>query len=227
MITKIIDIISRNKQKPRLLIDELKFYFQSITNFFDYMLQPLVSKIKPFRGIDTPHSSKYNKFIDSIENDINLIHGIQDEISDNMLASWNVVENSYPTDIAPVSPYDENFILEYDNASVISDRITLGVKSFVSVLDKIKGVPIMSAVCSDKNTPVYYGKAWGAYVPGDESGEDGIRVENNDGSLIVDGKDTFWESEAVILQESRPNTVFLQSIQESDVSLSTTPSPVT
>lgn len=220
MINLIKKIILRYKQQPRKLVDELKFYFQSITRFFDYVKEPLINAIDKFRDIDIALSSRYNKFLESAETDINLIHDIQDEIRDNMLSSWNVVESSYP-EIQPKSIYDEDFILEHDNATIISNRITLGVKSFTSALSAIKDKPILEAKCSNKDIYVYYGKAWGAYTKGNESGEDGIRVENNDGSLIVDEEDTFWEAEAVVLQEKKEDTKFLQPIYEKDIFLST------
>ena len=221
MIKKIRDIIASGRQRPRFLIDELKQYFVSITKFFDYVAAPLIGSISSFRDIDVPSSIRYNTFLESVENDINLIYSIQQEINSNMLASWNVVENSYPEEIKPPSPYDEEFLLEHDNATVVSDRITLGVKSFSSVVPELKGKPILAAESSDKNIPVSYGKACGAFIPGNESGEDGIRAQNNDGSVIVDEKDTFWEAEAVVVQEERENTKFLQPVYDRDISLST------
>ena len=222
MIDRIRDIVLRMRQKPKFLVDELKSQFISITKFFDYVTSPLINLIKPFRDIDIPLSSRYNKFLDNVETDINLIHGIQGDILDNMVMSWNAVENSYPEDIQPESPYDDDFTLEHNDASVISDRITLGVKAFTSVTSEVKGKPLMNAICSEKSIDVYYGKAWGALVSGNESGEDGIRVANNNGSVIIDDKDTFWEAEAVILQDDRENTKFLQPVVEKDVSLTVT-----
>lgn len=222
MINLIKNIILKYKQNPRLLIDELKTQFKSITKFFDYVKEPLINKIIKFRDIDVALSHRYNKFIENVENDINLIYGIQEETRNNMLSSWNVVENSYPEEVKPESPYDDNFILEHDSASIISDRITLGVKSFDSALPYIKEKPLIDAKCSDKKIDIFYGKAWGSYVKGNESGEDGIRAENNDGSVIVDELDTFWEAEAVVLQESRTNTKYLQAVKEKDISLTVT-----
>jgi len=139
-----------------------------------------------------------------------------------MLASWNAVETSYPTHIEQPSQYDEEAVTEYNQALVVNNKITLGIKNYQDLTSDIKGAPSMSGECSEKTVPVFYGKAWGVYVPGDESGEDGIRAENNDGSLIVDGKDTFWEVESVVLQEDREETTYLQNIVNKDVSLTAT-----
>ena len=222
MIKKIRDIVSLTQQRPRFLIDTLKVQFRTITKFFDYMTDPFINAIRPFRDVDIAISSLYNKFLENIENDINILYSIQGEIRDNILSSWNVVENSYPTNIQPYDPYDNDFLLEHDTATVVSDRITLGVKNFASAVPTIKGKPIMDAKCSEKSIPVYYGKAWGVYVPSNESGEDGIRVENNDGGLIIDEKDTFWEAEAVVLQGTSENTKLLQPVVDKDISLTAT-----
>ena len=222
MIKNIEKTILSYRRKFRYLIDNTKFQLKSITKFFDYIKQPLISSIRYLRDIDIPSSIFYNKFINSIETDINLIHSIQEEIRNGLLSSWNVIENSYPEKIKPHDPYDNDIITEHNQASVMSDRITLGIKDFSSVINRIKDKPILRTKSSEKKTDVYYGKMFGSYIEGNESGEDGIRYENNDGSLIVDEKDTFWEAEAVVLQESRDNTKYLQSVYDKDISLSTT-----
>ena len=222
MIRIIEEIISSFRAIPRKVIDEVKFRLIQMTNFYDYVSRPLTSTIRELREIDIPSSTFYNKFLSNIESDINLIYSTQELIRNNLLSSWNVIETSYPEEIQPPNPYDEKITLEHDEASVISDRISLGVKSFSSVIPKIKDKPILRARSSDTNVPVYYGKVFGIWAEGNESGEDGIRYENNDGSLIIDEKDTFWETETTVLQESRDDTTFLQSIYDKDISLYTT-----
>jgi hypothetical protein len=222
MIEYIESIILSTKERIRFTIDDLKFKFKSLTGFFEYIDKPLVSSIKPLRENHTPSSIAYNKFLSYVENDVNLIHKIQDQIKDNMLMSWNVSETSYPGQIKEDDEYDDGFILEHDSATVLTDRLTSGVNNFIDAIPFIKDKPILKAESSDPNIPVYYGKMFGSYIYGNESGEDGIRFENNDGSLIVDGKDTFWECEAMVLQEYRDDTLFFQKVYDKDISLTTT-----
>jgi len=222
MIKHIQALVLRAKTKPQFLIDAVKQKLIALTAFFERLSAPAVTKVPPIRAIDVPSSHIYNDFLTCVEDDVNLIRAIQQDINANMLASWNVAEGSYPEQIQPASIYDDAFTLEHDAASVVSDRLTLGIKNFTSLIPQIKDKPILKAECSDKEIPVYYGKMFGIYTKGNESGEDGVRYENNDGALVVDDKDTFWECEAVVLQEARASTKFFQSVHDKDISLITT-----
>lgn len=222
MITKIEDIVTGLNKVARLTIDEVKNSLTSITLFFDYIKNPLITTVRDLREIDTPSSSFYNKFLTSIENDCNVVYNVQETVRKNLLASWNVIETSYPEEVKPFNPYDNDITLEHEDASVFGDRLSLGVKGFTSAAPNIKDKPLLSARSTDSSIPVFYGKSWGVWSIGNESGEDGIRYENNDGSLITDEKDTFWEVEATVLQADREETIHFQSVSDKDIALYTT-----
>jgi len=221
MLEKLEEIVIQStKTTFKYVIDELTYQLKAITLFFDRVADPFVSIIKKFRETDRPSSILYNKYLTAIENDVSLLLTAQKQIRSNILSSWNVVETAMKSSVSNDSKYDSNFLLEHSEANVLSDRITLGVKTFISTKSFIKDKPVLDVQCPDKEFPVFYGKAWGSFIEGSESSEDGVRYTGNDGSLIVDEKDTFWEAEVVVLQETRENTVFLQSIVEKDTSLS-------
>lgn len=222
MIKKISDLILSSKPRFRTVIDSVKFHLRAITEFFDYIETEKVASTEEWREIDVPISEKYNAFLSDVENDTNLIKTIQEEIKFNLLASWNNIESGIEDIVKSTNPYDSNFLLENNDALELSDRLTLGVKTFSSSINQIKDKPVIITECSDRSIPIYYGKMFGTYIEGNESGEDGIRPENNDGNLIIDNLDTFWEAEAVILQESMNNTVFTQKVFDKDISLTST-----
>ena len=60
MIKNIEKTILSYRRKFRYLIDNTKFQLKSITKFFDYIKQPLISSIRYLRDIDIPSSIFYN-----------------------------------------------------------------------------------------------------------------------------------------------------------------------
>ena len=217
MLNELASIITSVPQIPVYRTDQTKFDLINMTTFFERVASPFTSVIRAFRPIDRPSSSIYNMFLNAIENDVNLIMKAQDQIKTNLLSSWNVLEHSTPTQLQLVDPYDHKILTENSPAFIASDRITLGVSSFISANNNINGVPYLISQCSDENITPFFGKAWGSYIKGSENSEDGIRYIGNNGALIVDNANTFWEVEYVVLQDVPDDTVCLQPVTNEDV----------
>lgn len=219
----IIEMMTAAKTKfSRYTFDVVKNHLRQMTDFFDWLDTPRVNKITPMHELLPLSSRKYNGFLTSVEDDTLLIKKSQEEIRSRILASWNVEETSYPKQILPESVYDDLFITENNQALETVDRLGLGVKNYTNHITKIKDKPILKAESSDSRIPVHYGKMVGIYQEGNESGEDGIRYENNDGNLIIDNKDSFWECEAVVLQEGKEGVTYIQPVIGNDIFLKAT-----
>jgi len=220
MIKEIEQEVFRLVTKAVKSIDYLKNSLKAITDFFLRIKNSMSQDIQLIKKADFVSSEVINKYIDYIERDINLIKNEQQNIKSRILSAWNSVEQIKKPD-EEVKMYDDLFLKENPSISEFNTTV-LGVKSYTDAVPTLKAPPVLNTISSDKDISVYYGKSYGRWIEGNETGEDGIRPAANDGAVIVDDKDTFWEAEGVVLQEEREDAVFSQQIKDTEINLTTT-----
>lgn len=213
------------KTRPVRITDRLLGVFHALSRFTDRLDAPLSQDAEAISSTDIPSSVEYNKIINSIMEDCNAIREHQKALLSGMLISWNSGEQVAGSGLEESQsvgfPLDENFPTSASMAKGPGD-ITLATLAFNSGIPILKAPPALETTCTDITVTPFYGKAWGMFVVGNETGEDGIRINRNDGGAIVDGLDTFWEAEAVTLQEPMEDGYFTpQVINTNEVSIST------
>jgi hypothetical protein len=210
------------KTRTTRTTDTILGIFNALSAFADYIELPMSSKIDTIAEDDIPKSSVYNDTLKKIMMDGNAIRDHQKSILKGLLVSWNSSEQVSSSALTNVSndilPIDESFSVATLPAKV-GDSLTLAIKSFSSGISILKTAPSLKATSTDRSVVPVYGKSYGLYTPGNESGEDAIRTNKNDGSLIVDKKDTFWEVEAVTLQASMDDAFTPQVVNTTELSL--------
>ena len=224
LVSSFIDVAKlKLKTRPSRITDKLLGIFNALSYFADSLASPSSSEILPITNEDIPLSVVYNDTITKIMNDSNAVMNHQKETLNNLLVTWNTTEQISSSVLGSVStsvlPIDIAFPVTTVPA-LVGDSLTLAVQSFNSAIPILKTPPSLNAISTDTTVPPVYGKAYGLYVPGNETGEDGIRTNKNDGRLIVDGVDSFWEAEAVTLQSPPDPDVFTpQVIDTTELSL--------
>jgi len=222
MINKIIDEIRSEMLKPRLQVDIIKEQLKAITKLYDRVKTALITTIQKVTGNLIPSSEHYNSFLAYTQRDINLIKYTQDTLLSSLLIDWNSIEQSEPEiNEKKLFSVDTSFITELPLGSVYNNAV-LSVSSKLSMLPNLKASPDLKASLDTDLLNVYYGKAYGAWIEGNETGEDGIRSENNDGSLIVDNKDTFWEVEVTTVEAELEDTEYFTDILNIEPELTVT-----
>ena len=198
MIDNIISEIQAERNKVEYEVDSLENSLYEVTKFFDRIEKPLVSTLEPFNWSDFPSSDEYNKFLKYIQRDLNLIKDCQNALKMDLIRSWNSIEQ---LDIETgETEVDNYFTLELDKASTSTDgKIYPAVSSFVDKSLNLKVLPEIISESNNENILPFHGKAYGEWIEGNETSEDGIRIAD-DNLVIVDGKDTYWESEIVETQ---------------------------
>ena len=218
-------IIKKIKTRFRLLHDETLFVFRAITSFFDYAKEPIVNSIEKYHSESMPISAIFNKTLNKIETDVNLIYQTQQITRANLLKSWNLIETlntKYETPFKKEEIYDTEFALEHLPAIIDNSKVLSGVENETPLNDQIKDKPIAIAETSAKEVPVYYGKMYGVYAKGLENSDDKLRQENRDTSVMVDGRDTIWECEAVVLEEPDDELTLFQPLTNKNLILTAT-----
>jgi hypothetical protein len=166
-----------------------------------------------------PMSAEYNDTVQMIMDDLNSIRIHQIYIISNLLTSWNEIEQVISSEEEETT-VDREFSL-FSTMAAVNGHTTLGVKVSQSAIQQLKEPPKLTAACSDSTVVPIYGKSYGLYVKGNETGEDGVRPDDNDGTKIIDNKDTFWEAEAVTLQEKMDDDTYSPQITNTnEISLS-------
>jgi hypothetical protein len=157
--------------------------------------------------------------VQRIMDDMNSFRTHQIYVISSLLTSWNETEQIISSEIIE-SDIDKTFPV-FSTLAQTNGHTTLGVMVSHSALSNLREPPTLSATCSDSTVSPVYGKAYGLYVEGNETGEDGIRPSDNDGGKIVDNSDTFWEAEGVTLQEAMDEDTYSpQAINANEISLS-------
>lgn len=209
-----------NRGKKIFKIDEIREKLTLVTTFFENVLNPLVSKDVTWEDTDILSSTRYNTFLSNIERDLSFIYESQKKVRSNMLIDWNTIEQIKP-EKKIVKFYDDEFNTELAKASEFIN-VTLAVSQKVSKLGLLKGDPQVNAATSNDRVETYFGKKYGLWIPNEITNEDGIRPAATDTSVIVDNRDTFFEIEAVTLQEAFEDVVYNQEIIIDDIELTVT-----
>lgn len=211
------------KTRPSRVTDKLLGILHALSLFADRVQSPRSAEIPVYKDSELPASAIYNDTLQRIMDDLHLIREHQRTMLSGLLISWNESEQILESEVQAAGrsllPIDKNFPVTTIPAKTNGD-ITLAIRAFNSGIPILKAAPSLKASCTDASIKPLYGKAYGLYIPGNESGEDGIRTNKNDGGAIIDNRDTFWEAEAVTLQEEMADDVFTpQIINTNEVSL--------
>lgn len=205
--------------RPQRRSEKLLGILHALAEFENRLDEPRIASVGLLDGGATPISVKYNDMVQRIMDDLNTIRVHQNYIITSLLTSWNETEQVISSEETE-SIIDETFSI-FSTMAKTNGHTTLGVKISRSAINELREIPVLSATCSDSTIRPIFGKAYGLYVPGNETGEDGIRANDNDGSKIIDKKDTFWEAEVVTLQEKMEDDTFSpQTINANEISLS-------
>lgn len=213
------------KTRPTRVTDRLLGIFQALSEFADRVKDPLSKHLETISESEIPLSAVYNDNMTRIMKDANAIHEHQKSLLSGLLISWNMSEQVSSSQLENAERsqlvVDPEFPVTTTVAKTNGD-ITLAIRSFQPANGLLKEPPTLKATCTDSTLVPFYGKAYGLFIPGNETGEDGVRINRNEGSLIVDNRDTFWEAEVVTLQERMADDVFSpQVINTNEVSLVT------
>lgn len=219
----ITDARLKLKTRPERVTDRVLGILNALSAFFDRISEPRSKDLPVYSESDLPLSVVYNDTITRLMDDANAIREHQRSMLSGLLISWNEAEQILGSDVAegPADhlPIDKDFPVTTTSAKSNGD-VTLAVRSLRSAIPLLKAPPALKATCTDSRVKPTYGKAYGLYIPGNETGEDGIRINRNDGRLIIDSRDTFWEAEAITLQEKHPEDVFSpQEVNTTEVSI--------
>lgn len=208
-------LITRPQRRSETLLGILR----ALAEFEERLDEPATAGVSLLNGDDVPISSQYNDMVARVMNDLNTIRIHQSYIISSLLTSWNEAEQVISSEEAETI-IDKTFSV-FSSMAKTNGHTTLGVKVSRSAINELREPPLLSATCSDSTITPIFGKAYGFYIPGNETGEDGIRPNDNDGTKIVDGKDSFWEAEVVTLQEPMGSDTYSpQATNTNEVSLS-------
>lgn len=210
-----VELITR----PQRESDTLLGILHAIAEFEKRLEEARTADVSTIEGFSIPISSEYNDMVQRIMDDMNSVRTHQIYVISSLLTSWNETEQIISSEVIE-SDMDKTFPV-FSTLAKTNGHTTLGVMVSHSAISSLREPPTLSATCSDSTITLIYGKAYGLYVQGNETGEDGIRPSNNDGNMVIDNSDTFWEAEAVTLQEPMgEDTYSPQSINADEISLS-------
>lgn len=224
LISRIIDDSKfKLKTRPNRVTDVILGVLHALSSFADRIKDPLSKDLELIDEMDVPLSAVYNDNMTKIMQDANAVFEHQRSLLNGILVSWNTTEQVSSSNMDSAERSQLVVDPDFPVATVLAKTggdITLALRSFDSGIPLLKEPPKLKATCTDSTVVPFYGKAYGLFVPGNESGEDGVRINRNDGGLIVDGIDTFWEAEAVTLQEQMDDTSFSpQQVNTNEVSV--------
>ena len=212
-------IVTNSDRQYTLITDALKQEIVNITLFYGRVKSSFLSEINDVVSETVPLSSYYNNFLEACENDARLLRHALEQVRNNILSSWNISE---PEILITNVIYDEKFQTEFDQAVIVNDTIVLPSTASNSVKSNLKYAPEINSYTSNSKILPFYGKAFGCYIEENANGEDGIRYTGNDGNIIIDGLDTHVEVEAVVLDESRADTIYFSEVSDDPLTLTTT-----
>lgn len=204
-------------QQPRTT-DELLGILQALSEFNDRLEKSESSDIILYDENEFPRSNRYNDVIQRLVTDMNTIREHQQNLINRLLIAWNTSEEILIEAEQDEELIDKDFPTSSPAGKANGD-ITLAVSEFSSAIPVLTNPPVLNAVPTDQDVIPVFGKAYGLFVEGNETGEDGVRPNNNDGSLIVDNLDSFWEAEVVTLQETMVDAFSSQEINDKELSL--------